>query len=136
MPAPEHPEHHFVFDATKFVSYAASSFAWVGEGELADEHAREVIVQCGRDGSRLRWPRRRASAQIDLGLALAQLKRPDEAARVGCLAVESRWLVPSNQWRAAELDRALTTRFGAVAEVEEFHERFQALRRATEAESA
>jgi transcriptional regulator with XRE-family HTH domain len=135
LPTPEHPEHHFVFDATKLVCYAASSYAWVGDGELAEEHAREVIAQCEDEASQVRWPRRRASAQIDLGVALVQLNRPDEAAYVGSLAVGSKWLVPSNQWRAVELDRALTTRFRGVAEVQAFHEQVELMRRGTELDS-
>jgi len=73
--------------------------------------------------------------QIDLGVALVQLNRPDEAAHVGSLAVGSNWLVPSNQWRAVELDRALTSRFGSVAEVQAFHERVELMRRGVEPDS-
>ena len=68
-------------------------------------------------------------------VALVQLNRPDEAAHVGSLSVASKWLVPSNQWRAVELDRALSTRFGNVTEVQAFHERVEFMRRGTEPDS-
>jgi hypothetical protein len=39
LPRPEHPEHHFVFDASKLSFYAATCYTWLGDGEHAREHA-------------------------------------------------------------------------------------------------
>lgn len=54
---------------------------------------------------------------LDLGLVLSRLKRPDEAAHFGVLALESNELVPSNAWRADELTAAVNE-YRGVPEVE------------------
>jgi hypothetical protein len=46
LPRPEHPEHHFVFDASKLSFYAATCYTWLGDGEHAREHAMQVMSQC------------------------------------------------------------------------------------------
>jgi hypothetical protein len=38
MPVPDHPEHHFVFDHTKWIFYAASCFVWLGDNDRTEEH--------------------------------------------------------------------------------------------------
>ncbi|MCP2290971.1 hypothetical protein [Nocardia amikacinitolerans] len=48
-------------------------------------------------------PRRIASANLDLGLALVAAEKPDEAAHVALAAVASGRLVPSNYWRVSEV---------------------------------
>lgn len=58
-----------------------------------------------------------ATARLDLGLVLARLGRPDEAAHYGVLAIESNELVPSNAWRADKLIAAVSG-YRGVSEVE------------------
>ena len=40
LPTPSHPDHHFVFDHTKWIFYAANIYAWQGDTDRAEEHAR------------------------------------------------------------------------------------------------
>jgi len=111
-------DHHFVFDTHKLTSYTATALTWLGD-PAAEEHAREVIRTAMA-------PRRVATARIDLGLVLAGLDRPDEAAALGTLAVDSGRLVPSNVWRAAELASALSGRFPDLSETRDYRERYRA----------
>jgi transcriptional regulator with XRE-family HTH domain len=96
---PEHPEHHYQYDPAKAHSYAATTLAWAGDPAAASV-ARDVIEELRRDGAR---PRRVASAQLDLALALLSAKKPDEAAAEARAAILSGRVVPSNWWRAAEV---------------------------------
>lgn len=96
---PEHPEHHYQYDPAKAHSYAATTLAWARD-PAAESVARAVIAELQADGAR---PRRIASAQLDLGLALLAAGRPDEAAASAAAAITSGRIVPSNWWRAAEV---------------------------------
>jgi hypothetical protein len=125
MPAPEHPEHHFVFDPRKLVAYTATTLAWLGDDEtLAEEYARRAVAQYANGGGDGRWVRRLASARVDLALVLARIGQPTEASQLGGLALDSGRLVPSNMWRVAELDRELTRRYGQLGEVDDFHDQY------------
>jgi len=97
--APAHPEHHFQYDPAKAHAYAATTLAWAGD-RAAEAVAREVIAELERDGAR---PRRIASAQLDLGLALLVADKPDEAAAAATEAITSGRVVPSNWWRVREV---------------------------------
>jgi transcriptional regulator with XRE-family HTH domain len=97
--APEHPEHHYQYDPAKAHSYAATTLAWAGDPG-AEAVARDVIAELEIEGAR---PRRVASAQLDLGLALLAAGKPDEAAAYAGQAITSGRIVPSNWWRAAEV---------------------------------
>jgi transcriptional regulator with XRE-family HTH domain len=122
LPAPDFPDHHFSFDPRKLTSYTATALAWLGDGERAEPLAREVIELRQRENR----PRRLATARIDLALVLARDDRPEEACTLGHLALDSRRLVPSNIWRAAELD-AVLRRYDAPS-IGEFHDRYVAMR--------
>jgi transcriptional regulator with XRE-family HTH domain len=96
---PDHPEHHYRYDPAKAHAYAATTLAWAGD-PAAESVAREVIAELESEGAR---PRRIASAQLDLGLALLAADRPDEAAAAATEAITSGRIVPSNWWRAREV---------------------------------
>lgn len=96
---PLHPEHHYHYDPAKAHSYAATTLAWAGD-PAAVRVAREVITELKAEDAR---PRRIASAQLDLGLALLAAEKPDEAADVTATAIRSGRVVPSNWWRADEV---------------------------------
>ena len=98
-PVPDHPEHHYQYDPAKAHSYAATTLAWAGD-PAAEGVARDVIVELARDGAR---PRRVASANLDLGLALLAADKPDEAAAAASQAIRSGRVVASNWWRASEV---------------------------------
>lgn len=96
---PDHPEHHYRYDRGKAHSYAATTLAWAGD-PAAETVAREVIAELQAEDAR---PRRIASAQLDLSLALLAGGKPDEAADSAARAIASGRIVPSNWWRAAEV---------------------------------
>ena len=110
------PDHHFFFDGDKLELYTGTALAWLGD-PAAEAHARHAAARSEAGGQR----RRVATAHLDLGLVLARLGRPDEAAHFGVLAIESDQLVPSNSWRADELIAAVS-RYRGVPEVEELRE--------------
>ena len=106
------PDHHFFFDGDKLELYTATALAWLGD-PAAEDYARHAAARAEAGGQR----RRVATAHLDLGLVLARLGRPDEAAHFGVLALESNELVPSNAWRADELI-ATVSKYHGVPEVE------------------
>ena len=110
------PDHHFYFDGDKLQLYTGTTLAWLGD-PAAENYARHAAARSEASGQR----RRVATARLDLGLVLARLGRPDEAAHCGVLALESKELVPSNAWRADELIAAVSG-YRGVPEVEELRE--------------
>jgi hypothetical protein len=106
------PDHHFYFDGDKLQLYTGTTLAWLGD-PAAEDYARHAAARSEASGQR----RRVATARLDLGLVLARLGRPDEAAHCGVLALESNELVPSNVWRADELVAAVSG-YRSVPEVE------------------
>jgi transcriptional regulator with XRE-family HTH domain len=126
LPTPEHPGHHMVFDPGKWHFYSATCYAWLGMPGPAEEHAREVIRQCG-DG---RWSTRYANAHVDLGLARAHRGEIDGAVEAGHRALAVFDTPPTaTLWRAADLQQALSP-YGDVAEVRDWRERYALARRA------
>jgi hypothetical protein len=89
------PDHHFFFDGDKYELYTGTTLSWLGDPAAEDitRHAA-AQYQAGRRRRRL------TTAYLDLGLVLARLGRPDEAAHCGVLALGTNHLVPSNSWRA------------------------------------
>jgi transcriptional regulator with XRE-family HTH domain len=110
------PDHHFYFDASKSELYTGTALAWLGD-PAAEDYARRAAASHEAAGQR----RRLATAHLDLGLVLARLGRPDEAAHCGVFALSTNHLVPSNSWRADELVAAVSGHRG-VREVEELRE--------------
>lgn len=124
LPPPEHPEHHFVFDATKLSFYAAHCLVTLGEGREAEAQAREVIRRCA-DG---RWTARMLEAHVDLALALLTLHRVDEAGHAGVQALSYAPLCTTALWRTGELEARLLAQHAGVPEVRDFRERLVAAR--------
>ncbi len=97
---PDRPEHHFRYDPAKSDAYVATTLAWLGDPG-AESYARHVLADLvGAVSTR---PRRIASANLDLGLALVAAGKPDEAADAALTAVTSGRLVPSTYWRVSEV---------------------------------
>jgi tetratricopeptide (TPR) repeat protein len=126
LPVPKYPEHHFVFDAGKYMFYAANAYQRLGEAKRAEEYAREVIASSGT-----RWPSRTAEAHADLAMALVQLGRADEASAVGIRALSAPRMATSTIGRMAELDEALRGSSDGQA-AREFHDRFLATKESFE----
>lgn len=106
---PDQPEHHYRYDPDKAVAYTATTLAWVGD-PAAEGYVREIIRRLGGGNDPAKWPRRVASANIDLSLALLVNGRLDEACGHTLQAITSGRVVPSNHWRAAEVLRAVEAR--------------------------
>lgn len=126
MPRPDHPEHHYRYDPDKSQAYVATTLAWVGDS-AAEGYARDVIAKLRGEEDAGKWPRRLASAQIDLGLALVAAGKPDEAAAEAQTAILSGRIVPSNEWRALEVVRAVEQR--GLPEAADLRDAFETLRR-------
>jgi len=130
LPVPAHPEHHFVFDASKLSFYASTCFTWLGQAEAAEEHAREVLSKCLAEPGKIRWPIRLAETRVDLGLIAIRRRQLDEATHLGRLALASQRKSGSTLERVGELDAALTRHFPDSPEVQDLHEQYQAAQQA------
>ncbi len=98
----ERPEHHYRYDPRKSVAIKATTLAWVGD-PAAEGFAREVIAGLSQGAESGRWPRRLASAHLDLALSLLGTNQLDEACSAASAAVLSGRIAPSNYWRVAEV---------------------------------
>jgi tetratricopeptide (TPR) repeat protein len=126
MPRPDRPEHHYRYDPGKAVAYTATTLAWVGD-PAAEPYAREVIDRMRTAETAGRWPRRVASAQLDLALALLAADKLDEACAHAQNALESGRVVPSNHWRALEVVAAAEAR--GLTEARDLRETYEAMHR-------
>ncbi|MFG3101829.1 helix-turn-helix domain-containing protein [Streptomyces sp. NPDC048182] len=122
---PETPEHHYRYDPAKALSYTATTLAWLGDVS-AEPYAREVIRRLSPSNDVSQWPRRVASAHIDLALVLLKDDRLDEACHSAQKAILSGRVVPSNHWRALEVVRAVEAR--QLPEGTDLREAYQGLK--------
>ncbi|MCX4813675.1 helix-turn-helix domain-containing protein [Streptomyces sp. NBC_01239] len=122
---PETPEHHYRYDPAKSISYTATTLAWLGD-KAAEPYAREVIRKLSPSDDVSQWPRRVASANIDLALVLLTDNRLDEACDSATKALLSGRVVPSNQWRALEVVTAVEAR--ELPESSDLREAYQGLK--------
>ncbi|KAK1179513.1 helix-turn-helix transcriptional regulator [Streptomyces sp. NBS 14/10] len=107
---PDRPmEHHYQYDPAKSLAYTATTLAWLGDS-AAEGYAREVISRLNPGGETTNWPRRVASANIDLALVLLAGSRLDEACDAAQKAILRGRVVPSNHWRALEVVKAVEAR--------------------------
>lgn len=117
---PERPEHHYVYDPAKSLSYQATTLAWAGD-PAAEGYARTLIAELEADGSAR--PRRIALARLDLGLALLASGQPDEAAHLAIVALRSGRIVPANWWRVTEVVRGVDA--AGIAEAADLREVYE-----------
>jgi Helix-turn-helix domain len=111
LPAPDHPEHHFVFDTDKYEFYVATVLTWLGDDDhAAEEHARHVIAGC-QPGPRERWPMRMAISQLDLAVIAARRGDLDEATILGTLALGHARKTAQVLPRAVELGHILSGQY-------------------------
>jgi hypothetical protein len=123
--APDTPEHHYRYDPAKALSYTATTLAWLGD-VAAEPYAREVIKRLSPSDDVTKWPRRVASANIDLALVLLKDDRLEEACDSAQKAILSGRVVPSNHWRALEVVRAVEAR--QLPESADLREAYQGLK--------
>ncbi|MFD5189269.1 helix-turn-helix transcriptional regulator [Streptomyces sp. NPDC058357] len=118
-------EHHYQYDPGKALAYTATTLAWIGDS-AAEDYARQVIVRLAPADDVEKWPRRVASANIDLALALLGNDRLDEACEAAQRAILSGRIVPSNHWRALEVVKAVEQR--RLPEASDLREAYQELK--------
>ncbi|AYN42174.1 XRE family transcriptional regulator [Streptomyces dangxiongensis] len=123
--SPDTPEHHYRYDPGKALSYTATTLAWLGDS-AAEPYAREVIKKLSPSDDVSQWPRRVASANIDLALVLLKADRLDEACDSVQKAILSGRVVPSNHWRALEVVKAVEAR--QLPESADLREAYQGLK--------
>lgn len=123
MDTPDRPEHHYRYDPGKALSYTATTLAWAGD-PAAEGYARAVVQRLEQQAAQR--PRRLTAAQLDLGLALVEAGKPDEAAVVGIAAITSGLVVPSNWWRATEVLRGVA--LSGIGEVTDLRDAYESYR--------
>jgi hypothetical protein len=126
MAKPDTPEHHYRYDPDKAEAYVATTLAWLGD-VASEHHARHVVATLTQEAEAGRWPRRLASANIDLALTLLLTDRLDEAWAVARESMLSGRLVASSHWRALEVIRAIEAR--GLPEAADLQEAYQLMRR-------
>lgn len=120
------PKHHYQYDPGKSLAYTATTLAWLGD-PAAETYAREVIARLAPTDDIHKWPRRVASANLDLALVLLGSDRLDEACNAAQQAMLSGRIVPSNHWRALEVVTAVEAR--QLPEASDLREAYQGMRR-------
>src|SRR5262249_43767066 len=85
----------------KYTAYTATTLAWVGD-PATEAYAREIIARLRGAEYDGKWPRRIATANLDLALTLLATNRLDEAVGAAHEAISSGRVVPSSHWRAVE----------------------------------
>ena len=129
-PVPNRQAHHYQYDPSKFTAYAGTTLAWLGD-PAAERYARDLIIRLSASEGRVTagpWPRRLASARLDLSLTLLKSNQLDEAADTAEQAIVSGHVAPSNYWRAAEVVRAAEAR--DLPEAQALREAFTVMRAA------
>jgi tetratricopeptide (TPR) repeat protein len=125
LPLPERREHHFVFDHTKYMFYAATCYTTLGDDNRAEEHAQEVIAKHVRPDGTSNAPMRTAQTRIDLAIVAARRGDLDQAVAYGEGAFEfERKSLSDLISRAADLDRLLMQRYRSEQITREFHDRY------------
>ncbi len=126
MARPQTPEHHYRYDPDKAQAYVATTLAWLGD-VASEHHARHVVATLTQEAEAGRWPRRLASANIDLALALLLTDRLDEACAVAQESMLSGRLVASNHWRALEVVHAIESQ--GLPEAVDLRETYELMKR-------
>ena len=123
LPPPEHPDHHFVFDHSKWMHYTATIYTWLGDDRKAKEHATEVIDDHLRPDGSSRAPMRTAEARLSLATVHARQGDLDGAVAYGRAAYEFDTKPLADLLsRGKDLDRLIAQRFARHPLAVEFHE--------------
>jgi tetratricopeptide (TPR) repeat protein len=123
LPYPEHIENHFVVDPDKFDFYAMDCYRLIGDDNLAEMHAREILRKTTNPGGTSRSPMRNAEARLTLGVVAARrgelelaLSHGTEALAINRRSKSALLLV------GRELDDALQQRYHGEASAAQFHQ--------------
>lgn len=131
LPLPSRPDHHFVFDHTKWIFYAATIYTWQGDDDRAEEHAQEILTRHSRLDGSTNAPMRTANARIDLGMVHARRGDLDAAVEEGLKAFRyDRKSLTDLVNRGEDLDAVLQTHYPGEKLAAAFHERLMTARHA------
>jgi tetratricopeptide (TPR) repeat protein/transcriptional regulator with XRE-family HTH domain len=110
LPYPENPANHFVVDPDKWDFYAMDTYRIVGQDDLAERNAEEVIRRSRNPDGSLNAPMRDAEAQLTLAVVAARQGDTGEAGAIGLRALRNeRQSRPSLLMVATELAAELDT---------------------------
>lgn len=123
LPYPERPDNHFVVDPDKFDYYAMDCYRLIGDDQLAEMHAREIIRKSTASDGTVTAPMRTAESTLTLGVAAARRGDLEAAVAFGLEALAiGRRSKPHLRMVGAELDRVLADRFTGHDQTRRFHE--------------
>jgi tetratricopeptide (TPR) repeat protein len=130
LPYPERPDNHFVVEPDKFDFYAMDCYRLIGDDNLAQMLAREIIKKSTAfDGTDVS-PMRKAEAELTLGVIAARNGTVEEALTYGHNALNiHRRSQPSLLMVGAELDHVLRQRYPTNSDVRAFHNIITAVNR-------
>lgn len=128
LPYPDNLDNHFVVDPAKFDFYAMDCYRVVGEDQLAEIAAREVIASSTDFDGTLRKPMRVAEAEITLGVLAARAGEPEQAVDYGQRAlVGERKSLPSLLMVSRELADVLATRYADAPATGEYLDQLRSI---------
>jgi tetratricopeptide (TPR) repeat protein len=127
LPYPERVDNHFVVDPDKFDFYAMDCYRLIGDDNLAEMHAREIMRKSTNPDGTPNSPMRFAESQLTLGVVAARRGDLEQAVSLGreALAIDRRSR-PSLLMVGSELDAVLAERYPDEPTVREFHEQLAA----------
>lgn len=123
LPYPDRPDNHFAVDPDKFDFYAMDCYRLIGDDQLAEMHAREIIRKHTSPDGVITAPMRTAEAQITLGVIAARNGDPTTAAQYGREALTlDRRCQPTLALVGAELGTILRERYPSDPGTAEFRD--------------
>jgi hypothetical protein len=122
LPYPERIDNHFVIDPDKFDYYAMDCYRLIGDNDLAEMHAREIIRKSTNSDGSANAPMRIAESQLTLGVVAARRGDLERAISLGeeALAID-RKSQPSLLMVGSELDAVLRDKYTNEPAVTDFH---------------
>ena len=128
LPHPDNLDHHFVVDPAKYDFYAMDCYRLLGEDQLAESYASEIL-SAGTDASGWeRSPMRNAEARITLGVVAARRGDVEQAVHQGSTALlGERKSVPSLALCSRELAGLLSQRYARTPATEAYQEQLRTL---------
>jgi tetratricopeptide (TPR) repeat protein len=128
LPYPENLDHHFVVDPSKFDFYAMDCYRRVGEDDLAQVYAHEVIRSSTDPDGTERKPMRIAEARITLGVVAGRSGDLEGALAHGHDALTGdRKSLPSLSMVASDLGEMLRQRYPNESDARQYLDELRTL---------
>jgi tetratricopeptide (TPR) repeat protein len=123
LPYPERVDNHFVVDPDKFDYYAMDCYRLIGDDNLAEMHAREIIRKSTNPDGTPNSPMRIAESRLTLGVVAARRGDLEQAVNLGQQALSiDRKSRPSLLMVGSELDTVLREKYAKEPAATAFHE--------------